>query len=153
MVGNPKRFAVGLSEVALPVLDVQRSIRFYGEVVGLQLREDFGTGAMFWAGEPGRSQVVILLSRDLPPLQDRDRDYDTPMPPPGSPFRTLSPGDLGRTHFALEVPAERVSEAVAHVRGSGHEVIGPVDFGPFGSSYYFLDPDEHWVELWTPKSS
>lgn len=147
MAGS-KRYARGLSEVALAVADVERSVTFYTEVVALELERRGEAFAFLWAGEPGRRQRVILLSRDLPALEDRPRSRSTPEPPPA--LAALRPGLLGPTHFALEVSADEIEAAVAHVGAKGVEVWGPVDFGWFGSGHYFLDPDGHWVEFWTP---
>lgn len=144
------RFSVGLSEVALRVSDVAASIRFYCDIVGLRIYRAEPQAALLWAGAAGRQQWVILLHRELPPVHGRENVPGRPRPPAGSPFETMAPRDLGRTHFALHVPMDRLAEALAHVQAQGVEVYGPVDFGDFGSGHYFLDPDGHWVEFWTP---
>lgn len=57
-------------------------------------------------------------------------------------------------HFALNVPRDELEAAVAHVRGNGVTVHGPVQFKPYGRrpparSYYFYDPDGNLVEFWS----
>jgi len=137
-------FTVGISEVALPVENLKDSIRFYSEVVKLQLETESEDGAFLWAGAPGQQQRVILLTRAYL----------------GGPNARRPSGGLAEgarwehVHFALRVPREKLEAAVEHVRGKGVDVVGPVRFdqaiGMKAVSYYFRDPDGHLVEFWSP---
>ena len=146
------KFSLGLSEVALGVEDVAASAYFYREVVGLvpELIEE--KSALFWAGEPGRQQRVILLSRSLTPISERTGEASARVPDaPSVGLASLGPGDFGLTHFALEVARNRLEDAVAHVRDQGLEVYGPVRFDRMEAvTYYFQDPDGNLVEFWSP---
>jgi len=130
-------FSTELAEIVLIVENVDRSARFYREIVGLTPEnEPEDDWAWFWAGEPGRTQRVALHSG---PLLFEER---SPLPE----------GERwGRIHYAFNVPRDRLEEAVDHVRANDTEVFGPVYFEWMGSlSYYFYDPDGNLLEFWSP---
>ena len=129
-------FSSGISEIVLIVRDVQASARFYREVVGLEPRTPADDAwAWFWAGEPGRAQSLALhkgalLFEEHSPLPEGER--------------------WGQVHFALDVPREKLEDAVEHVRSYGVEVYGPTEFEWMQArSYYFYDPDGNLLEFWS----
>lgn len=132
--------SAGLAEIVLIAGDVERSARFYREVVGLTpatpVENDW---AWFWAGEPGHKQRVALhkgplLFEEHSPLPADER--------------------WGRIHYAFDVPREKLDEAVGRVRASDVEVYGPTRFDWMGAtSYYFYDPDGNLLEFWSPDPS
>jgi catechol-2,3-dioxygenase len=130
-------FSAGLAELVLIVADVERSARFYDEIVGLTPEAPPEKGwAWFWAGEPGLAQRVAL--HDGPLLFEEH----SPLP---------EGGRWGRIHYAFNVPRERLREAVDHVRASDVEVHGPTQFDWMrATSYYFYDPDGNLLEFWSP---
>ena len=133
-------FSTELAEIVLIVEDVERSARFYREVVSLiPENEPENDWAWFWAGEPGRRQRVALRSG---PLLFEER---SPLPE----------GERwGRVHYAFNVPREKLEEAVDHVREKGSEVYGPLYFDWMEAlSYYFYDPDGNLLEFWSPDPS
>ena len=131
-------FSEGLAEIVLVVEDVERSARFYGEVVGLTPETQVRDGwAWFWAGEPGHKQRLAL--RKGPLLFEEH----SPLPE-GSRW--------GKVHYAFAVPRERLTAAVEHVRGSDVEIYGPTHFDWMrATSYYFYDPDGNLLEFWSPE--
>jgi len=147
------KFSVGLSEVALGVANVATSLRFYQEIVGLVPEVVDEKFALLWAGRPGQQQRVILLSRSLEPISERQGSGSAARGPENatSEIASIGPADFGRTHFALDVPRDRLESAVAHVRDQGVEVFGPVEFDWLSAvTFYFLDPDGNLVEFWSP---
>lgn len=132
-------FSRGISEIVLIVREVKTSAQFYRAVVGLEPRTVADDEwAWFWTGEIGKAQYVALhkgtlLFEEHSPLPEGKR--------------------WGHVHFALDVPRERLEEAVEHVRGRGVEVYGPIDFDWMNArSYYFYDPDGNLLEFWSPAS-
>jgi catechol-2,3-dioxygenase len=130
-------YSRGISEIVLVVADVQLAARFYLYVVGLTpLTPADGDWAWFWTGEPGASSRLALhrgklLFEEHSPLPEGMR--------------------FGRVHYAFEVPAERLTEAVEHVKRQGIEVYGPTHFEWMrATSYYFYDPDGNLLEWWSP---
>jgi catechol-2,3-dioxygenase len=130
-------FSTELAEIVLIVEDVERSARFYREVVGLVPENEPDDGwAWFWAGEPGHAQRVALrkgplLFEEESPLPEGER--------------------WGRVHYAFNVPRERLEKAADHVRQKGHTVHGPIYFDRMEAlSYYFYDPDGNLLEFWSP---
>ena len=132
-------YSLGLSEIVLIVKDVKSSATFYREVVGLKpwvegWNDDW---AWFWTGRPGHSQLIAiakgpLLFEEKSPLPEGKR--------------------WGQVHFALNVPRQKLEDAVNHVRGKGVEVYGPVNFNWMkATSYYFYDLDGNLLEFWSPE--
>src|SRR5919202_1808655 len=101
-------FSTELAEIVLIVDDVERSSRFYRQVVGLEPEnEPENDWAWFWAGEPGHAQRVALhrgplLFEERSPLPEGER--------------------WGKVHYAFNVPREKLEGAVDHVRQHGSEV-------------------------------
>jgi catechol 2,3-dioxygenase-like lactoylglutathione lyase family enzyme len=131
------RFTVGLSELVLIVDDVRASARFYADVVGLLPEtEADDEWAWFFAGARGLPQRIALHRGPLG-------------------FEEFSPhpeGERwGQVHLALEVPRERLRDAVEHVASQGVDVHGPVRLGWMSAdAYYFFDPDGNLIEFWSP---
>jgi catechol 2,3-dioxygenase-like lactoylglutathione lyase family enzyme len=130
-------FSTELAEIVLIVEDVERSARFYRDVVGLVPENEPEDGwAWFWAGEPGQAQRVALhkgtlLFEERSPLPEGER--------------------WGRVHYAFNVPREKLEEAADHVRQKGHTVYGPVYLAWMKAlSYYFYDPNGNLLEFWSP---
>jgi lactoylglutathione lyase len=124
----------GLFESHLTVSDLQRSVGFYREVVGLPLALEVPecSAAFFWVGDPGRSLLGLW---------------------------SLGTAPLGLTlHVAFEVALDDLLEAPRRLEARG---ITPLSF--FGAqtrepsvigwmpaaALYFRDPDGHLLEYLT----
>jgi catechol 2,3-dioxygenase-like lactoylglutathione lyase family enzyme len=118
----------GLSELILRVRDVERSVNFYRDVVGLAVeRVPSPNWAWLWTGEPGSLPRLGLTSRPLS-------------------FGAAHCG--GPAHFAIAVAREAIPAEKARLEALGVEVEGPVTFDNWrAESIYFSDPDDHRVEL------
>ncbi len=122
----------GLYESHLTVLDLDRSVAFYRDVVGLELAHTVPTrhAAFFWVGGRDRSMLGIWCIHS-------------------SPVRL-------RLHIAFSVTLDAVIRSVGVLRskgmvprngGGGPEIKEPVVF-PWmpAASVYFDDPDGHSLE-------
>src|SRR5690348_13493144 len=123
--------AIGLFEAHLTVSDLERSIEFYRDVVGLPLAlalEERGA-AFFWVGEPGEAMLGLW---------------------------SLGSAPMGLLlHIALKASLEDVLAACDGLRSHG---VTPLSF--FGAetsepsvigwmpaaAVYFRDPDGHMIE-------
>ena len=108
------------------VLDMQRSLAFYKEALGLTpLREKRAADGSYWivflqdeAGSP--------FALELTELRDRKDPYD-----------------LGEGEFHLAFRAE--DYAAAHEK---HEQMGVICFeNPKMGIYFIMDPDGYWLEI------
>lgn len=120
---------VGLTHVALPVHDVDRSVDFYSRFAGMvevHRRADPQTGArVVWIGDRTRPFVLVLLEQ--------------------APEMKLD----GWSHLGVAcVDRADVDRLVAGARAEGHDVMGPLDDGPpVGYWAIIVDPDGHNLEL------
>jgi catechol 2,3-dioxygenase-like lactoylglutathione lyase family enzyme len=131
----------GIAEIVLIVKDVKRAANFYRYAVGLTAQggEANDEWAWFWTGEPEQSPRIGLHKGELPYEQYSSR-------PAGERF--------GPAHFALNVPAEKLEEAVGRVRVQGVEVRGPQKLAEQKAmSYYFYDFDGNLVEYRSPQEA
>ena len=134
------RFSRGFSELVLIVDDVPTSTRFYRDVVGLSIQEEFQfpDWTWFWTGDPGQPQRLAVHQGKL------GHEEHSPHP---------EGQRWGHVHFALNVPRERLEGAAEHVRQSGVEVYGPTRFASDwmrATAYFFYDPDGNLIEFWSP---
>jgi catechol 2,3-dioxygenase-like lactoylglutathione lyase family enzyme len=116
----------GVSEIVLEVLDLERALRFYSDVLGLAVisRRDDGERAWLMAGTGTR----IGLWR---------------------PQVGIAGGRGGvHVHFALHLGEDAYDDAVARLRSLGYE---PEEhcFDDQGRAAYVDDPDGNVVEFWT----
>lgn len=119
-----------LDHVALKVTDMDKSLRFYHEVLGLSLVRTSGPNS-----EGGRSAVVRAGNQKLDLFYRADfvaADKDKP---------------VGMDHLCLEMEGGSVDDLVAHLRQADVEVFwGPV-VRHGTTSVYVYDPDGVHVEL------
>lgn len=118
----------GISEVILVVADVERSVAFYRDVVGL-LEDNLENKkfAWFWAGPPGKSQRIGITA---------------------GPLSFGATHIKGPLHFAFGTERSRIPELKAALEAQGLEVEGPVEFKFWNAlSIYFSDPDGNRVEF------
>jgi catechol 2,3-dioxygenase-like lactoylglutathione lyase family enzyme len=117
----------GVNELVLEVVDLDESVRFYTEVLGLPLVERWEHRDAVWvmAGE----QTRIGLWR---------------------PQVGIAGGRGGvHVHYAMHLPEEQYDAAVERLGGHGLDVHEEVFEGGRGRAAYVTDPDGHVVELWT----
>lgn len=131
MVEKPARVITGLYETHLHVADLATSMRFYGDVLGLELaiRDEERLLAFYWIGAPRRSFVGLWQKRR---------------------------SEITRQHFAFEVPLADLDRGIAALVANGVAVKNffdeatavPSVFGWIpAASIYFDDPDGHLLEL------
>lgn len=108
----------GLNHLTLGVTDLERSVAFYRDLLGCELKAVWANGAYLEAGG-----LWLCLSVDA------------------------RAGDTGRqdyTHYAFEVEPEAFEALASQIQR--HAPLWK-DNASEGASLYFLDPDNHRLEL------
>ena len=125
---------LGLAEVVLTVQNMQASVAFYRDVLGLQVVSPQGfAGPSFLQAGSGTPYVKNMLV--LAPAK------------PGTPAYA-KPQSLN--HIGFEVDGESFDAEVARLQGLGHEVrFGKHPLLPSRTAYV-TDPDGNEVELIAP---
>ena len=120
-----------LGHVLLRVLDLERSKKFYGEVLGFKiLEEDPEHGGTFMALE-GQSHAIDLF-------QVKDQDAAL----------RQTPGVRGLGHIAFRVESEAaLRDAHATLKEHGVEITRTIDHVS-QQSIYFADPDGNTLEIY-----
>lgn len=118
----------GLTHVALPVREMDRSLAFYEKYARLQVvheRNDDGV-RVAWISDRTRPFVVVLI--EVPEVRN-----------PLLPLAHLGVGVESR---------ERVDELTAAAKADGLTLYGPTDSGyPVGYWALISDPDHHTLEV------
>ncbi len=119
----------GLDHVAIAAADVERSRRFYAEVLGLERAHEAWDVPIVMAAE---GTGVAIFSRDRHP---------SPTPEDAEPPATRI------LHIAFRVDREGFERARAELAERGLEVV--FSDHDISHSIYFDDPDGHKLELTT----
>ncbi len=113
----------GINEIVLEVLDLDKAVAFYGEVLGLQLYSRRDDRAWFVAG---RSRIGLWR-----------------------PQVGLAHGRAGvHVHYAFNVLEDDFAAIVDRLSALDPEVISFEEEGR-GNAVYVTDPDGNVVEFWT----
>jgi catechol 2,3-dioxygenase-like lactoylglutathione lyase family enzyme len=153
----------GINHLALVCRDMERTVDFYGNVLGMPLIKTielpFGMGQHFFFDVGNGDSLAFFWFPDAP----------EPAPGIASP-RTLPGGDglttaiASMNHVAFDVPAEKIDGYLAKLRAKGIEAADIMNHddselgvtkepheGTFVRSIYFFDPDGILLELaaWT----
>lgn len=120
-----------LGHVLLRVLDLDRSKKFYSEVLGFKiLEEDPEHGGTFMALD-GQSHAIDLFQVKDPDAASRQ-----------------TPGVRGLGHIAFRVESEdALKEAYATLQQQGVEITRTIDHVS-QKSIYFNDPDGNTLEIY-----
>lgn len=126
----------GLLETALYVEDMERSVRFFDEVLGL---EAMFRSERLTAFDAGRGDVLLIFKRGASRAD---------MPSPGG----LVPGHdgSGPLHMAFAIPEASYDDWMRHLAERGVAIRSEVSWPRGGRSIYFEDLDGHVLELATP---
>ena len=125
---DPSGVDLGLTHVALPVTDLDRSIAFYRDYAGMEVvhrRHEPGGSPVAWISDRTRPFVVVLIE-------------------------CADPHRLGGwSHLGVGVASRDLVDAAAdRARSEGRAVDGPHDSGPpVGYWVFVADPDGHQLEL------
>lgn len=114
-------------EATLRVMDVSRSLRFYRDMVGLNVLESSDAGAVLGGGKP-----FLRLEGD----------------PRAVPHPVYS---TGLYHLAILLPGRRaLAEAVVRLVRANYLLQGAADHG-VSEAYYLTDPDANGLELYSDR--
>ena len=127
----------GLCDLVIVVRDLQDSIRFYRDLLGLEPAAPPGDQwAWFYSGAVGTSPRFALTTATL--LFEEHSSL-----PEGARF--------GPSHYAFKAHREDLPTIVQRMEQAGVTVHGPqrLDW-MLAEAHYMHDPDDNLVELWTP---
>ncbi len=131
---NPRIKAIG--ESVLRVKDLQAAKRFYTEVIGLDILQEFDgiTFLRVATGHGGHTQIVGLFQESLPdPFGKRRGSVDA--------------GTTSLHHFALEIDKGDYEEELRRLTALGAEVTTFEHRWCHWRSIYVRDPEGNVVEL------
>ena len=118
-----------VGHVNLKVSDLERSIVFYSDVLGFELRQRIGKGGAFLGAGGYHHHVGLNTVRSLGGT-----------PPPE--------GHTGLHHVAFVYPDRRsLAVAVKRVLAAGITLVHKADHG-VSEAVYFHDPDSNLIELY-----
>jgi catechol 2,3-dioxygenase-like lactoylglutathione lyase family enzyme len=131
-----------ISVITLGVDDLERSVRFYRD--GLGLRTDGIVGREFEHGAVAFFDLEGGLKLALWPRGSIEHDTGLARGGPGAVEMTLGHNVRSR---------EEVDAVMAEAQGAGAEILKPAaDTFWGGYAGYFLDPDGHvWEVVWNPQ--
>ena len=120
---------VRIGHVHLKVADLERSLRFYCDVLGFELQQRFGPSAAFISAGGYHHHIGLNTWESL-----------GGSPPP--------PGTTGLYHTAILYPTRpQLGDALRRVVEAGIPLDGAADHG-VSEALYLRDPDENGVELY-----
>ncbi|MEM8631281.1 MAG: VOC family protein [Pseudomonadota bacterium] len=122
-----------IGHVHLRVSDLERSIAFYRDVIGLDVQQRYGPQAAFLSADGYHHHIGLNTwdSRGAPPA------------PRGHP---------GLYHTAFLFPDRAgLARAVAHAVDAGVKIEGAADHG-VSEAIYFSDPDGNGIELYRDRA-
>lgn len=123
---------VRIGHVHLKVSNLEKALRFYSGVLGLEVTQRYGAGAVFLAAGGYHHHIALNTWESLG----------------GSP---PAPGTTGLYHTAIVYPNRAaLSAAVKRVLAANIPLEGAADHG-VSESVYLRDPDENGVELYCDK--
>ena len=126
----------GVLETSLYVEDLERSIRFYQEVMQFQ---KLVSDARFCALQAGQREVLLLFRKGA---------STQPMVIAGG---TIPPHDAnGQMHLAFAISAQELEPWERRLEQDQVVIESKVRWERGGQSIYFRDPDGHLLELVTP---
>ena len=120
---------VRIGHVHLKVADLERALKFYRDVLGLQVTQRMGNSAAFLSAGGYHHHIALNTweSRGGPPP---------------------SPGSTGLYHVAILYPTRAaLADALRRVIRAGIAIDGASDHG-VSEAIYLRDPDENGVELY-----
>jgi lactoylglutathione lyase len=123
---------MGLRYFGIRVTDLDRSLRFYTELLGLKR---VGGGRMAHGGR----YVVVQDPRSR---QRLELNWYPPSHPFATPYR---PGD-GLDHIGFRVPDPAATYRKLRAKGV-KSALAPTDRHGMRGVYYLLDPDGNWIEF------
>lgn len=130
----PNEFVLGISELALWVRDLDAAVAFYTGALGFVLDDVMpGRNAFLHSGDLVLALFAPVAEGNLPLAAEYLAKYD---------------GARGEVyHVGLKVRRDALDAHAGRIRASGVEVKGPVDYASGRRSYFFEDPDQHFIEL------
>ena len=121
-----------IGHVNLTVTDLERSVGFYRDVLGLRVTQQDGQSAFLAAG--GYHHHVALNTWQ-------------------GPAHAPAPGTAGLHHFAIRLPDKlALAQAVARLVRAGDPLLGATDHG-VNLAVYSRDPDGNGIELMVDRPS
>ena len=123
-------------ETALYVEDLDRAVRFYERIIGLNA---ISRGGRLVGMDAGEGTVLLLFRRGA---AAEGASFEGGQIPPHD-------GE-GPAHFAFAIDSSDLAWWRRHLAGAGVEIESEVSWERGGKSIYFRDPDGHSVELATP---
>ncbi len=121
---------IGLTHIALPVADIEKSIQFYSDYADMEVlhrRQDESSGSdVVWLSDKTRPFAIVLIQ--INPVQP-----------------ILAP----LAHLGVGCPSREVVDALCEkAQQAGFLVQAPQDSGyPVGYWAFLRDPDGHTLEL------
>jgi catechol 2,3-dioxygenase len=123
---------VRIGHVHLKVADLQRALRFYSGVLGLEVTQRYGDGAVFLSAGGYHHHIALNTWESV-----------GGSPPP--------PGTTGLYHTAIVYPTRAaLAAALRRVLAAEIPLQGASDHG-VSESVYLSDPDDNGVELYYDK--
>lgn len=123
---------VRIGHVHLKVSDLDRALRFYSGLLGLELTQRYGDGAVFLSAGGYHHHIALNAWESL-----------GGSPPP--------PGTTGLYHTAIVYPTRAaLADALRRVLAAKIPLQGAADHG-VSESIYLRDPDQNGVELYCDK--
>jgi catechol 2,3-dioxygenase len=123
---------VRIGHIHLRVSDLERALRFYSGLLGLELTQRYGDGAVFLSAGGYHHHIALNTWESL-----------GASPPP--------PGTTGLYHTAIVYPTRAaLADALRRVLAAKIPLQGAADHG-VSESIYLRDPDQNGVELYCDK--
>ncbi|RPF21571.1 VOC family protein [Myceligenerans xiligouense] len=130
--------SITIHHTFLPHTDPDESLAFYRDILGFEVRNDVGGGAMRWitVGPPGSGTSVVLT----PPAADPGITEDE--------RRTIAEMMAKGTYATLVLATPDIDDAFDRIQAAGAEVVQePVD-QPYGiRDCAFRDPAGNHIRL------
>lgn len=136
----------GLNHIALSVADLDRSLRFYRDLLGMQLVAegtfDAGQYQTIMALEGVRGKAAFLRAKGAA-VQIEIFEFERPKPQAADPHRLVC--DHGISHFCISV--DDVEREYERLKAAGVPFLSATELPHGNKATYGRDPDDNVFEL------